>query len=62
LQVIFLSRDFENYYKSAANFCPWVAAWYPDMFCIFNAVKNQIIANNSTTTEAKEKEIQIWNP
>jgi hypothetical protein len=32
-----------------------VATWFPDMFCNFYLVKIPKIANNSTTTEAKEK-------
>jgi hypothetical protein len=32
-----------------------VAAWVPDMFCIFNVVKNHKTANNLTNTEAREK-------
>jgi hypothetical protein len=39
-----------------------VAAWFPDIFCYFNLVKNNQIANNSTTTEAREIIAQIWNP
>jgi hypothetical protein len=41
--------------KSAANFCCQVAAWFPDMFCNFYLVKNNKIAENSTTTKAREK-------
>jgi hypothetical protein len=40
--------------KSAASFCCQVAAGVPDMFCNFISVRNRIIANNSTTTEATE--------
>jgi hypothetical protein len=32
-----------------------VAAWVSDMFCNFNLVKNPKIADNSTTTKAREK-------
>ncbi len=32
-----------------------VAAWVPDMFCNFYLVKSHKIANNSATTEAREK-------
>jgi hypothetical protein len=32
-----------------------VASWVPDMFCKFYLVKSHIIANNSATTEAREK-------
>jgi hypothetical protein len=32
-----------------------MAAWVPDMFCNFYLVKNHKIANNSRTTEAREK-------
>jgi hypothetical protein len=31
-----------------------VAAWVPDMFGNFHLPKNQKIANNSTTTEARK--------
>ncbi len=41
--------------KSAASFCRQVAALVPDMFCYFYLVKNYNIANNSATTEAREK-------
>ncbi len=41
--------------KSDANFMHQVATWFPDMFCNFYLVKIPKIANNSTTTEAKEK-------
>jgi hypothetical protein len=44
-----------NEEKSAASFCRQVAAWFTDVFCNFNLVKNHEIANNSTTTEAREK-------
>jgi hypothetical protein len=47
---------------SAASFRHQVAAWFPDMFCIFYNVKNHTIAKNSTTTKAKYKITQIWNP
>jgi hypothetical protein len=32
-----------------------VAAWLSDMFCNFYLVKNHKFANNSETTEAREK-------
>jgi len=32
-----------------------VAAWFPDMFRYFYFVRSHKIANNSTTTEAREK-------
>jgi hypothetical protein len=32
-----------------------VAAWVPDIFCNFYLIKNDQIANNSTATEAGEK-------
>jgi hypothetical protein len=32
-----------------------VAAFVPNMFCCFYSAENHKIANNSTTTEAKEK-------
>jgi hypothetical protein len=38
--------------QSAARFCHQVAAW---MFGIFHLVKSHKIANNSATTEAREK-------
>ncbi len=41
--------------KSAASFCLQVAAWVSDMFSNFYLVKNHKIANNSTTTTAREK-------
>jgi hypothetical protein len=40
---------------SAASFCHQVAALVPNMFCSFYLVKNHKIANNSATTETKEK-------
>jgi hypothetical protein len=40
---------------SAASFCHQVAALVPDMFWNFYLVKNDKIANNSVTTQAKEK-------
>jgi hypothetical protein len=39
-----------------------VAAWVADKFCNFQALKNHKNANNSTTTEAREKNAQISNP
>ncbi len=44
-----------NQDKSAARFCHQVATWVPDMFSNFYLVKSHKIANNSATTEAKEK-------
>ncbi len=41
--------------KSAASFCRQVAVSVPDMFYYFYLVKNYNIANNSATTEAREK-------
>jgi hypothetical protein len=41
--------------KSAASLCQQVAALVPDMFSNFYLVKNHKIANNSATTEAREK-------
>jgi hypothetical protein len=32
-----------------------VAAWVPDMFSNFYVMKNHKIANNPTTTDAREK-------
>jgi hypothetical protein len=43
--------------ESAASFCRKEAAWVPDMFCNFYLVKNNKIANNSATTEHKEKNL-----
>ncbi len=45
---------FLNEGKSAACFCCQVAACVTDMFCNFYLVKNHKIANNSTTTKARE--------
>jgi hypothetical protein len=42
-----------------------MAAWIPDMFFNFYLVKNYIIANNSTTAEAREKistYLESFNP
>jgi hypothetical protein len=44
-----------NEEQSAASFCSQVAAWFTDVFCNFNLVKNHEIANNSATIEAREK-------
>ena len=44
-----------NQDETAAIFCYQVAAWVSDMFCNFNLVKSYKIANNSATTEAREK-------
>jgi hypothetical protein len=52
--------DFFNWVKSAARFCPQVAACFPDMFCNFYLVKKQKIAHNSTTTKAREKISTFW--
>ncbi len=35
--------------------CYQVASWIPNLFCIFNLVKNHKIAKNLTTTKAREK-------
>jgi hypothetical protein len=40
---------------SGACFCHQVAALVPDMFYNFYLVKNNKIANNSATIEAREK-------
>jgi hypothetical protein len=32
-----------------------VTAWFPDMFCNFYFVKSHEIAENSTTTKAREE-------
>jgi len=44
-----------NQNKSAASFCHQVSAWVPDLFSNFYLVKSHKIANNSLTTEAREK-------
>ncbi len=41
--------------KSAAGFCHQVPTWFQDMFCNFYLVKNHKIAQNATTTKAREK-------
>ncbi len=41
--------------KSAARFYYQMAAWVSDMFFKFPLVKSHKIANNSATTEAREK-------
>jgi len=41
--------------KSAASFCRQVAALVSEMFCNFYLVKNNKIARNLATTEAREK-------
>jgi hypothetical protein len=46
---------FFNWDISAASFYRQVAAWFSDIFCNFYLVKNHIIANSATTTEAIEK-------
>jgi hypothetical protein len=40
---------------SAASFCRQVAALFPDLLCNFYLVKNHKTANNSATTETREK-------
>jgi hypothetical protein len=42
-------------WKSAASLYRQMAALVPDMFPNYYLVKNHKIANNSATTEAKEK-------
>jgi hypothetical protein len=49
-----------NWDKSAVSLFHQVAAWAPDMFCSFYLAKHYKIANNSTTTEAKEKISRYW--
>jgi hypothetical protein len=49
------SQVYFNEGKSAANLCHQVAARSTDMFCNFYLVKNHKIAENSTTTKAREK-------
>jgi len=41
--------------KSPVSFFHEVAAWFPDMICIFYFVKNHKIAKISTTTKAREE-------
>jgi hypothetical protein len=41
--------------KSAASFCQQVAIWVSDMFCDFYLVKSHKIANNTKTSEPREK-------
>jgi hypothetical protein len=49
--------------KSAANFWCQVRAWFPDMLCKFYFVKHHKIAKkNSTTTNTRQKYVQICNP
>ncbi len=61
LSITILEVSFDNEGKSTASFCRQVAAWFPDMFCNFYLVTNHKIAENSTTTKAREK-ISTWNP
>jgi hypothetical protein len=49
------SSLFANEGIAAASFCRQVAALVKDLFCNFYLVKNHKIANNSATTEAREK-------
>jgi len=56
------NREKDNEGKSATSFCCQVAALVLDMFCNFYLVKNHKIANNSATTEAREKDAHIGNP
>jgi hypothetical protein len=44
-----------NESESAARFIRQVAAWVTEMFRDFYIVKNYEVANNPTTTKAKEK-------
>ncbi len=44
----------KNERKSAASFCHQVAAWFPDMFCNFNLLKNHKIDKYSTNTNFKK--------
>jgi hypothetical protein len=48
--------------NSAASFCLLVAAWVSDMIRNFYLVKNHKIANNSTTTKAREKINTVFAP
>jgi hypothetical protein len=41
--------------KLVDRFCGQVAAWVTDVFCNFNLLKSHKIADNSATTEAREK-------
>jgi hypothetical protein len=54
-ETVKLSEFLINEGISAASFCCPVAALVPDMSCYFYVMKNHKIANNSTTTEAREK-------
>jgi hypothetical protein len=49
-----LSNKTFNQDKSAPSFCRQVTARVPDMFCDSFLVKNNKIANNSTTTKARD--------
>ncbi len=57
--TILCDTQYENMMKnekiSAASFCCQVAALVSDMFCNFYLVKIHKAANNSVTTEAREK-------
>jgi hypothetical protein len=48
-------KKVNNQGKQGARVCRQVAAWVPDMFRNIYLVKNHRIANNSTTTKAREK-------
>jgi hypothetical protein len=50
-----LGQWWNNEGKSAASFCRQAAALVPVMLCNLHLVKNHKIANNSATTEAREK-------
>jgi hypothetical protein len=56
MSIIFeLDKHLPNQDESATRLCRQVAAWVPDMVCNFYFVKSHKIANNSATTEAREK-------
>jgi hypothetical protein len=48
-----------NLDKSVASFCHQVAARVPDIYSKFCLVENHTIANDSTTAEAREKDMHI---
>jgi hypothetical protein len=49
------SKLMNNQDKTASRFCHQVSAWVPDMCSNFYLVKSHKIANNSLTTQAREK-------
>ncbi len=55
LRVNVFTKNANNQDRSAARFCPQVAAWRLDTFCYFFLVKSYKIVNNSATDEARAK-------